>query len=59
MGTILQLLISGIAMGFIYALVAIEYTLIWNSTGLLNFSHDKSSPWGHIYLPLPSLLNST
>ena len=28
-------------MGFIYALVAIEYTLIWNSTGLLNFSHDK------------------
>ena len=41
MGTILQLLISGIAMGFIYALVAIEYTLIWNSTGLLNFSHDK------------------
>lgn len=28
MGTILQLLISGIAMGFIYALVAIEYTLI-------------------------------
>ena len=41
MGTILQLLISGIAMGFIYALVAIRYTLIWNSTGLLNFSHDK------------------
>lgn len=38
---ILQLLISGIAMGFIYALVAIEYTLIWNATGLLNFSHDK------------------
>lgn len=28
-------------MGFIYALVAIEYTLIWNATGLLNFSHDK------------------
>ena len=38
---ILQLLISGIAMGFIYALVGVEYTLIWNSTGLLNFSHDK------------------
>ena len=59
MGTILQLLISGIAMGFIYALVAIEYTLIWNSTGLLNFSHDKIITVGHIYLPLPSLLNST
>jgi branched-chain amino acid transport system permease protein len=38
---LLQLFISGIAMGFIYALVGIEYTLIWNSTGLLNFSHDK------------------
>ncbi|WP_312426783.1 branched-chain amino acid ABC transporter permease [Lacrimispora sp.] len=38
---ITQLLVSGIAMGFIYALVGIEYTLIWNSTGLLNFSHDK------------------
>ncbi|AEE91943.1 ABC-type transporter, integral membrane subunit [Tepidanaerobacter acetatoxydans Re1] len=37
----LQLTVSGIAMGFIYALVAIEYTLVWNSTGLLNFSHDK------------------
>lgn len=38
---VLQLLISGIAMGFIYALVGVEYTLIWNATGLLNFSHDK------------------
>ena len=38
---LLQLLVSGLAMGFIYALVGIEYTLIWNSTGLLNFSHDK------------------
>lgn len=58
MGTILQLLISGIAMGFIYALVAIEYTLIWNSTGLLNFSHDKIITVGRIYLQLPSSLNS-
>lgn len=41
MTTILQLWISGVAMGFIYALVSIEYTLIWNTTGLLNFSHDK------------------
>ena len=36
-----QLLITGIAYGLIYALVGIEYTLIWNSFGLLNFSHDK------------------
>lgn len=41
MDNFLQLLISGISMGFIYALVAVEYTLIWNATGLLNFSHDK------------------
>lgn len=38
---LIQLLVSGIALGFIYALVGIEYTLVWNSTGLLNFSHDK------------------
>lgn len=38
---IMQLIVSGIALGFIYALVAVEYTLIFNSTGLLNFSHDK------------------
>lgn len=41
MTTLLQLLINGVAMGFIYALVSIEYTLIWKATGLLNFSHDK------------------
>ena len=41
MQVFVQLLITGVAMGFIYALVGIEYTLIWNSTGLLNFSHDK------------------
>lgn len=40
-GIIVQLIISGIAMGFIYALVGIEYTLIWNASGVLNFSHDK------------------
>ncbi len=40
-GIIIQLIISGIAMGFIYALVGIEYTLIWNASGVLNFSHDK------------------
>lgn len=41
MNIFLQVLITGIAMGFIYALVAVEYTIIWNATGLLNFSHDK------------------
>ncbi len=32
-------MISGIALGFVYALVGIEYSIIWNATGLLNFSH--------------------
>ncbi len=41
LNTILQLAVSGAALGFVYALVGIEYSLIWNATGLLNFSHDK------------------
>lgn len=41
MKIVAQLILSGMALGFIYALVSIEYTLIFNSTGLLNFSHDK------------------
>ena len=41
LGIIIQLIVSGIAMGFIYALVGLEYTLIWNASGVLNFSHDK------------------
>ena len=40
-GILIQMIVSGIAMGFIYALVGIEYTLIWNASGVLNFSHDK------------------
>lgn len=41
MSTIIQLLVTGLAMGFIYCLVAIEYTLIWNSCGVCNFAHEK------------------
>ena len=37
----IQLAVSGIAMGFVYALVAVQVTLIFNSTGLLNFAHEK------------------
>ena len=37
----LQLIISGIAIGCIYFLVAIEFTLIWNASSLINFGHDK------------------
>lgn len=39
--TVLQIIISGVATGFIYALVATEYTLVYNATALLNFGHDK------------------
>jgi branched-chain amino acid transport system permease protein len=41
METILQLIVSGIALGCIYCLVAIEFSLIFNASGLINFGHDK------------------
>ncbi|WHH58049.1 branched-chain amino acid ABC transporter permease [Petroclostridium sp. X23] len=41
METALQLIISGIAFGCIYCLVAIEFSLIWNASSLINFGHDK------------------
>ncbi|MEN6316180.1 MAG: branched-chain amino acid ABC transporter permease [Clostridiaceae bacterium] len=41
MESFLQLLVIGIGMGCIYCLVAIEFTLVWNASGLVNFSHDK------------------
>jgi branched-chain amino acid transport system permease protein len=40
METFLQLFVTGTAMGCIYCLVAIEFTLIWNASGLINFGHD-------------------
>lgn len=36
-----QLLATGAAMGFVYCLIAIEYSLIWNSCQLLNFAHTQ------------------
>ena len=41
METVLQLLASGLSLGFIYCLVAIEYSLLFNTCGLLNFGHEK------------------
>lgn len=38
---VLQLLATGTAMGFVYCLVAIEYSLLWNSCQLLNFAHTQ------------------
>jgi branched-chain amino acid transport system permease protein len=41
METFIQLMVSGIAFGCIYCLVAIEFSLIFNASGLINFGHDK------------------
>lgn len=41
MQSIIQLIINGCASGFIYFLVAFEITIIYNSSGLMNFSHEK------------------
>ena len=41
MQSILQLVINGCASGFIYFLVAFEITIIYNSSGLMNFSHEN------------------
>lgn len=38
---LMQFVVTGIAMGFIYSLVATEYTLIYNATGLVNFAHES------------------
>ena len=38
---LLQFIVIGVAMGFIYSLVATEYTLIYNATGLVNFAHES------------------
>ncbi|HHT24856.1 MAG TPA: branched-chain amino acid ABC transporter permease [Clostridiaceae bacterium] len=41
MESFLQLLVSGIAFGCIYTLVAIEYSVIYQASGLVNFSHGQ------------------
>ncbi len=44
--TVLQLVLSGLAMGFIYSLVGIEFTIIFNASNLVNFAHDKFIMFG-------------
>ncbi|MDF1494679.1 branched-chain amino acid ABC transporter permease [Caproiciproducens sp. CPB-2] len=46
MESFLQLVVSGISMGCIYCLVAIEFSLIWNASGLINFGHDSFIMFG-------------
>jgi branched-chain amino acid transport system permease protein len=35
---LIQLVLAGLAMGAVYALVALGYTLIWNAVGVVNFA---------------------
>ena len=57
--TIIQLVISGIAMGFVYALIGIEYTLIYNATFLaergVSMAAATSSPRVHVTAALDRL----
>ena len=36
--TLFQLVVGGLAMGAVYALVALGFTLIWNAVGIVNFA---------------------
>jgi branched-chain amino acid transport system permease protein len=61
----LQLTISGLAMGAIYALIALGFTLIWNAVGIVNFAQGElvmiaayvSAGWLAMPLHFPWILN--
>lgn len=38
---VVQLILAGFAMGAVYALVALGYTLIWNAVGVVNFAQGE------------------
>src|SRR3954453_15691148 len=38
-GVLLQAVVSGLALGAVYALVAIGFTLVWSLTRVLSFAH--------------------
>jgi len=46
METFIQLIVTGFAFGFLYSLVAIEYTLIYSSCRLINFAHASAITLG-------------
>ena len=40
----LQQVINGLSLGFVYALIAIGYTMVYGIIGLINFAHgDQTS----------------
>ncbi len=51
MGDLLQLLVSGIATGAIYALAALGFTLLWQAAGVINFAQGE-----FVMLPAFSML---
>jgi branched-chain amino acid transport system permease protein len=41
MGELVQLLVSGVAVGAIYALAALGFTLLWQASGTINFAQGE------------------
>src|SRR5579885_3274353 len=41
MGDFIQLLVSGVATGAIYALAALGFTLLWQAAGVINFAQGE------------------
>ena len=41
MGDFVQLLVSGVATGAIYALAALGFTLLWQASGTINFAQGE------------------
>ena len=41
MGELIQLLVSGVAIGAIYALAALGFTLLWQASGTINFAQGE------------------
>ena len=65
MGELLQLLVSGIAAGAVYALAALGFTLLWQAAGVINFAQGEFvmlpafamlAPVSYTHLTLPTIL---
>ena len=41
MSTFLQQLVNGLSVGSIYALIALGYTMVYGTLGLINFAHGE------------------
>jgi branched-chain amino acid transport system permease protein len=41
MGDLIQLLVSGVAVGAIYSLAALGFTLLWQASGTINFAQGE------------------